>query len=190
MPSLISKKLQSLTAKTQKISIPVIENLTDYQKATDTCKFIKGLRDMLEDARRTKTDPLLAKQKSIKAAFDVYIDPLDVVLSDIKKSMSTFIVAEQARKDEEQRLLEVKAKAENPTKDVITVDIVNDIRTQRGTEGTSTARKRWDFKVVDESLVPVEFKMIDEGKIRLAIKAGVRVIPGLSIIEETYVSIR
>ncbi len=53
--------------------------------------------------------------------------------------------------------------------------------------GTS---KVWTFKIIDPLLVPKEYLVIDGSLIRVAIRNGVRQIPGLSIYEETRVAIR
>lgn len=44
-----------------------------------------------------------------------------------------------------------------------------------------------DFEVTDESVVPAEYRSVDEKKIRAAIKAGVREIPGVTITEKKVV---
>lgn len=46
-------------------------------------------------------------------------------------------------------------------------------------------RKVWSFEVTDSALVPNEYKLVDDALIRDAIKAGLRIIPGVRIFEET-----
>lgn len=54
-------------------------------------------------------------------------------------------------------------------------------QTTHGAFGASTLVTRWDFRVVAEYDVPREYLSVDERKIRAAIKAGAREIPGVSI---------
>ncbi len=53
--------------------------------------------------------------------------------------------------------------------------------TVRGSIGTSVERQDWKFEVVDPSLVPDEFWVIDEAEIGRAVRAGLRDISGVRI---------
>lgn len=50
--------------------------------------------------------------------------------------------------------------------------------------------KRWVFNVEDASIVPREYLVVDEKKIREAVNAGTRIIPGVRIYEDTSLTIR
>lgn len=51
-------------------------------------------------------------------------------------------------------------------------------------------RKNWTFQIEDEVSVPREFLVVDEKKIRAAVREGVREIPGVRIFEEESMAIR
>lgn len=53
-----------------------------------------------------------------------------------------------------------------------------------------TVGEVWTFEVLDEAEVPVEFKSVDSSKVNLAIKAGLRDIPGLRIFSQARVTVR
>ena len=56
----------------------------------------------------------------------------------------------------------------------------------RGEEGGSASqRKMWLFEVTNEAEVPVEYKKVDETRIRNAVRMGVREILGVRIFEES-----
>lgn len=55
---------------------------------------------------------------------------------------------------------------------------------------TTTARKVWDFEILDASQVPREYLTIDAQAIRTAIKSGLRSIPGIRIFEREILSVR
>lgn len=56
--------------------------------------------------------------------------------------------------------------------------------------GTASTRMVWDFEIEDAEKVPDNYKVIDEKKIKNAIAAGIRDIPGVKIVERPSVSVR
>jgi hypothetical protein len=52
------------------------------------------------------------------------------------------------------------------------------------------AKKVWKHSVVDPNLVPREYLVVDETKIRAAIRDGAREIPGVTIFQETQIAVR
>jgi hypothetical protein len=49
--------------------------------------------------------------------------------------------------------------------------------------GSVTTRKEWQAEVVNEALVPRQYLSVDLAKLRAAVKAGVREIPGCNVFE-------
>ena len=187
MPTSLKIRILSVISKAE---IPEIKSITHYQNATDTVKYLKVWREKVEEERRKKTDPLLARQKAIKASYDELARPLDALIETVRHSMGAFIVEEQKRKDAEQLMIEAKAKADNPDKDTLIVPIVNDIRSQKGEVGKSNARKVWKFRYTDIDAVPREYCTPNDMLIREAIAEGKREIPGVEIYEATQITIR
>lgn len=60
----------------------------------------------------------------------------------------------------------------------------------RTAAGTASVRKRWEFGITDPTAIPREYLVVDEKKLREAIKAGVRSIPGVNIFETSDIAIR
>lgn len=60
----------------------------------------------------------------------------------------------------------------------------------RTAAGTASTKQVWKFDVADAQAVPREYLMVDEKKIREAVKAGVRSIPGVNVYETSEVAIR
>lgn len=54
----------------------------------------------------------------------------------------------------------------------------------------SGAQKFWTFAIEDESKIPREFLSVDPKKIRQAVSAGTREIPGVNIYQDTRIAIR
>ena len=98
-----------------------------------------------------------------------------------RKAKASKAEIEAARKaaEEEARKHEIQA----PT--VIAPVIPEQQKAVRTEEGSAHQRRVWTFEIIDAALVPVIYKVVDEQKIRDAIKQGMRDIPGLRIFEET-----
>lgn len=60
----------------------------------------------------------------------------------------------------------------------------------RTESGTTSYVPVWDFEVVDISKVPAKFLMVEASAVKAAIRAGVREIPGLKIVEKMQVRTR
>lgn len=59
-----------------------------------------------------------------------------------------------------------------------------------GSSGVKGITRTWVHEVEDLSLVPREYLMIDEAKVKEAIKAGTRIIPGIKIFQKEGFSLR
>ncbi|MFH0921675.1 MAG: hypothetical protein V1913_15095 [Fibrobacterota bacterium] len=96
-----------------------------------------------------------------------------------------------AKKAEEERAEAVRlAEAEAAKNAVQAPTVVAPVvagapRVTRTESGSASQRKNWVFEVTDAGLVPDEYKMVDEKKIRDAVRMGVRAIKGVRIFEET-----
>lgn len=59
-----------------------------------------------------------------------------------------------------------------------------------GSQSVKGVTKRWTFSVIDPALVPREYLVVDEAKIRAAMNAGVRDIPGVKFEQTTSLTSR
>jgi len=55
--------------------------------------------------------------------------------------------------------------------------------------GNTQTRKVWTFRVIDQKKVPDMFKVINSVSVNIAIRDGVRQIPGIDIYQEEQLSI-
>jgi murein DD-endopeptidase MepM/ murein hydrolase activator NlpD len=60
--------------------------------------------------------------------------------------------------------------------------------TVKGAIGGYTARMVWKFTITDPTLVPRAYMVVDETRIRTAVNAGVRDIPGVDVYSEEQIS--
>jgi len=61
-------------------------------------------------------------------------------------------------------------------------------KTTKGTIGSINVRKTWDFEVTNQSEIPRAYCVPDEKRIRVAVRAGVRDIPGVRIFEKETIA--
>lgn len=100
---------------------------------------------------------------------------------------------EAARKAQEelQAKIDAEAKAANVEPVQIAAPAVPKQQTMVRTEaGSATQRKVWKHEITDEAQVPREYLVVDESKVRQAVKQGVREIPGIRIYEHTEIAFR
>lgn len=96
-----------------------------------------------------------------------------------RKASEAEIEAARQAAEAEAKLHEIEA----PT---VVAQVIPETQKAVRTETASAhQRKVWSFEVLDATLVPVEFKIVDQALIRDAVKMGTRSIPGVRIFEET-----
>jgi chromosome segregation ATPase len=94
-----------------------------------------------------------------------------------------------AKKAEAERLLAIRQAEEEAEKNavqapVVAAPVVQEApRVTRTEAGSASQRKVWEFRVVDPLLVPREFLLVSDNKVRDAVKMGTRSIPGIEIFE-------
>jgi hypothetical protein len=79
-----------------------------------------------------------------------------------------------------------------PPAPIVSAPIQPQIRkTTYGQSGAAfTAKKVWDYELVDLSKVPVQFLCLDTTKVGQAVKAGIREIPGIKVFEKTVAQVK
>jgi septal ring factor EnvC (AmiA/AmiB activator) len=92
--------------------------------------------------------------------------------------------------DEEDTWAEEQRKAEEGRKKFIAQQELDAAQRRIAETRVKGTQKVWTFNLIDAAQVPREFLVVDERKIREAVKAGARDIPGVSIFEETKISVR
>ena len=170
-----------------------ITSKEEYTGAADTLKQIQNKIKKLEEKRLEYTRPLDESKKKITADFKSVIEPLEQFVNEVKKKMLVWAKAEQARLDQEQKKIEAEAleKAKVEHKSEVQVPIVNNtVKTQRGESTTTSIKKVWKWKIVDQNKVPRDYLCVDSPAIVQAIRSGVRFIEGLEIYQEEDLSIR
>lgn len=174
-------------------------------RATELLGWIASAKKGFEGKRKMLVKPLNDHVKTINTMFKEYTAPLEAADSTLRgKVLSYRQEQERIRREEEARLRKL-AEAEQarrekeagetgtpppPPMPIPQVQVRRQAKTTRGDFGTVSAKKVWDFEIVDASAVPPEFLMVNEKAIRAAVKAGVRNIPGVNIFQKEELSVR
>lgn len=153
-----------------------IKSQKEYLVATDLASLMAMRIKNATTACKFFTDPLTAQVKDVKAQFNSIIEPAEQLLVAVKERMKTFYISEQARLDEEQKKIEASAMSNaTPEQENISVPVVNDIKTQAGNFGSSTARKVQKWRVMDETMIPAAYMMPNDAEITKAMRQGLSV---------------
>jgi hypothetical protein len=133
--------------------------------------------------------------RSVNAFAKTFTEPLGSIRKDLSRKLSSYhtakelerLKAERAAKDAAAKLqakIDAEAKAagvEAPKVADVALPVKPNVT--RTAEGSAHVRKRWVGTVVDESLIPREYLIVDQRKINHAVASGVREIPGCKIEE-------
>lgn len=163
-----------------------IQTQDEYTHWGDVLKLCKNKIKETEDERKEYTKPIDEAKKRLMDKEKQITEPIKEYIKKIETEMALWFVAEEKRRQEEQRRLEAEAVANaKPTDTDIIVPVVESVKTTKGQVATSTAIKYNDFEVINLDEIPREYLMLDESKIKEAINKGkVKEIKGIKIVEK------
>lgn len=185
--------------------------------ATDFAKMIRIEIKEVDDTRVALKAPVLAASRQIDGKGKELTDPLLAASVEIERRVTAFLkkkdrearqaAAEAAARAEAeaQRLMDEAAATGSQEAETAAVDAIAEqqaaeavveaptpelSRFKTANQVTAALRDDWQFEVLDLNAVPAHFLMLNEAAVKLAIKQGVRVIPGLKIENRPKVAIR
>ena len=173
LPTTTIKKIKAdaNTFVTKHLDIRVTTDET-FTEAGEALIHTKQRLKRIETLRKEIVAPLNAHVKKINSMFKQESAPFSILENTLKSEMSNY----NTKKEEElKQHTEVQEAPISKTK----------------TEsGSTSVRKQWVFEVEDESKIPQEYFILDESKVRTAIKDGQRDIPGMKIFPKSVISVR
>lgn len=205
---------QEIQAILQPIKETPVVNITtheQYEAAAEFLKAVKAKAKELDTKRKSLTAPL---DESKRRIMDLFKGPLEFCHNtewDVKNRISTYLRAEQKKRDDEQRRideqrrkehakLEKRAdKAEEKGQTAKAEELRDQADTVAGTPVTVAApqkvsgvsvKKVWKFRIVDEQKIPREYMIPNEkmiGEVARATK-GTLAIPGVEIYSEDQIA--
>lgn len=167
-----AKSLQVVDGETLGVANDILSQMNTWLKAS-------------EKDRRSLTDPL---EKSLDLIRDKY-RPLEIQLKDgikaVKLSIADYVVAEEKR---EQMEMDRIARRVGEGRGHLSIETaarkIDEIKQAPvaviGDQGRITFREDKKLRIVDASLIPREYLVVDESKVLSALKLG-EVIPGAEI---------
>jgi hypothetical protein len=149
-----------------------VSNDQEAQFAVSLCADINKHKSSLNEATDAILKPIKELMAEIKEGHNYVENELNTYKSHLLALVDAW-KAQEKRKAEEtsKRMLETYG---------VDVAIMPTTKIQ-GSSGMSYEKETWVHEVVDESQVPREFLSVDDKKVKAAIKAGVRTIPGVKI---------
>lgn len=190
----------------------VIKTNVSYELAAEELKRIKGAAKKLDDIRKAITQPMDAAKKAVMDFFRAPAESLIEAEGILKDEMRTYLAevsrkaaaeraaAERAAAEERERLAVSAAKAAETgaveeaqaiAEQMSTAVAIPIIREAPLVQGIATV-ERWAFEITDTALIPREYLLIDESKIRKVVAALKKdcAIPGIRVYPETIISAR
>jgi len=174
----IKQRIKAVDEKRKYYKEPFLEGALRVDN--DFKPYLDSLEEIRRILERQKIIPYQEEQERLqreeeRRRRDIEAQELDAkqkVLDEIaKKTKSEFAKQESAKVAEQQEFLKTAP-----------IEINTTVRSQKA---TGSLKKAWKFEIMKESEVPLEYKSVDERKVKDALKYGIREIKGLRIWEET-----
>ena len=136
----------------------------------------------LEEERQTYTKPINESLSKLNVKFKSLTNPL----KEAERGVKDAVLVYRKEKEEHRQIEEAKLQKKNGNENITLPDVVPDIIESKS--GEIRTRKTWTFKVIEEKSIPRAYMMIDEKKVKEAIRNGERKIKGLEIYQEEDLS--
>ncbi len=183
----------------RKTTMLTISSEADMEKAADILGEVKTQYNNVEKMRKFFVDPLNKHVKEINARFKKITEPLAEVEATIKKMAGDFRLAQEKIRREAEAKAQAAAQAKIDKqiaagKEVDLVPLPTIEEAPKSVAGKSgkqlTTTIFWNFQVIDPTLVPRKYLIVDEAAIRKAVQNGEREIKGVNIFEDTQSAVR
>lgn len=153
------------------------------ERALEFAGEARKIKKRIEGTRLKITEPYRDFVSEINATAKRYTERLDAVSTAIEAKLTTW-KQEEAKKAAE---IDLSASLENgdalilATTDTSKINVAN---------CSAYDRDVWKYEVADIFQVPIDYLEVNQNSVKLAIKNGLRNIPGLRIYKETVTQLR
>jgi hypothetical protein len=182
----------------------VINDAGSLLYAKDLAKNAKKIEKFIEERKMEITRPIMDDKKKIDDLAKNLLSELQLAIKDLRDSILNFEreqeairLAELRRLEEERKKKEDELRAAMVNKTEVSQEDIQQLQVikQQQAEAitmpsTSSISKVWTFEIMAHELIPLEYLMPDEAKIKAAIKSGVREIPGIAIFQKDQLTLR
>ena len=195
----IDEGQQAQVEQSKQFGLQPLTNHAEFLAAGEQVKVVKVTAKALDKARTDLKKPILEKGRKIDDTFKPLASALGEAERRLKQRIGDWHTAERKRVAEEEaerkRIEEETTKtAESGMPDPL--DLVAPApqapppKTASNDLGSVTVTMVKKFRIVDESLVPREYMVVNDKLIRSAVQAGRTAIAGVEIYEEEQVAVR
>ena len=160
-----------------------VENDETLNTANTMLSQLKSMTTKWEDQRKSITRPMDEAKKRILALFRPADEQLEAMTLELKTKVIAYHREAEAKQAAERRKLVEQAEQQAAAGDteaaaasaLAAVDASTPVlRTAVNDVGSTQLKSVWTFEVTDVSLVPREYLVVDEKRIRAAVSSGVR----------------
>lgn len=151
-----------------------IKSREDVKKSIDYVAKARTIRDSINEKKDELSTDAKSYLKKINNLSKDFTEPLEQVEDILVQKIDTWRKRDNLITLEEDDFLAFPCIETKTRSELATLTVLNSHR----------------FELQDANLVPREYMTVDEKKINLALKNGIRTIPGIEIIEETKTIIR
>lgn len=162
----------------------------DYQFVGETLREVKGVYKQIEERRKKVTAPLNEALKEFRAWYQPALAVLENTEALLKRKLADYDTAQRERA---RLAMEAAAEASRQGDFDAAHAASQGIVSAPQAKGITVTR-RWDYRLVDLSLVPREFLCLDHSAVKIYLKAAGKdtptQIPGLEFFETESVTAR
>ena len=164
--------------------------------AADFAKDLKAAAGALDETRTRIKKPVLHAQRLIDGGAKALSDRVASAVREVEARVTAYLRVKEA---EARAALEAEAAARAVDEADITLAVLNQAEEATALELTRTRGvggalaglvDKWTYSVENLAIVPPHFLMINDAAVKLAIKQGERIVPGLRIWNDTRVMVR
>ena len=186
---------QELFAKVESF---IIRDSKDLSAANDALVQLKRIDLLVETKRKSLTKPLKDAAKKIEAQFKPTADLIEKSDAMLRSKLLAYRQDEERKAEEARKALLAQAATATEAGDTNAALVLSQqamsvgtelATTSQATDGSVQVKMLWTFEVEDAAAVPLEYHTLDTTKIRAAVRAGVREIPGVRIFQHEQVAV-
>ena len=175
--------------------IRAIESDDEAGDYAETAKALKEVAKTIEKARVAEKEQIIKDGRTVETFFATLSQPLkdaiNKVVGAINRFQSAKLAAERvATAAREKAEREAAALFDEPAPMAAPVVAREAARVVSTGGALASASTKWTHEVVDPSLVPRNYLMVNEAAIKAAVAGGLRNIPGVRIFETVRTAIR
>lgn len=179
-------KLAILDPIVKQIQTLTIKNSAEMTKAVEALSQCNKYLDKLTEEKEKLTKPINSALKEIRSRYKPAEEKLNIAIATIRSKMSAYQTeATRVQKEQEQKIADKVFKgtlkvttAMNKLSSIVQAE--TQVSTDSGSVKFRTVKK---FEITDPNLIPKEYLMPDESKIKEAMKTDIK-IPGITYFEE------